>query len=138
MDVSHTHIWVFMHLPPRVVVPHTVSNVAARSVCFRCRLQPGLRLLRLTVDSHIFSYPSAEGCEGTAVPSHTGLICLAILLRRQCTRTSFLGFARQCSRASGQGSVLVPHLPPDNNAAETAHNRHREWHPIPGRFRFVL
>ena len=32
MDVSHTHIWVFMDLPPRGVVPHTVSHVAARSV----------------------------------------------------------------------------------------------------------
>ena len=31
-DVSHTHIWFFMNLPPRGVVPHTVSHVAARSV----------------------------------------------------------------------------------------------------------
>jgi len=29
-----------------------------------------------------------------------------------------------------QALSLLPHLP-DNNAAETAHNRHREWRPIP-------
>jgi len=31
-DVSHTHIWFFMNLPSRGVVPHTVSHEAARSV----------------------------------------------------------------------------------------------------------
>jgi len=114
----------------------TLSHTWQQGVwCFRCRLQPGLRLLLLTVGSHIFAYPSA------AVPSHAGLIHLAILPNRSAVSapeppSSALPVSALESPA--QALSLLPHLLPDNNTAETAHNRHTEWRPIPGHFRFVL
>ena len=64
------------------------------------------RLLLLIVGSNIFEYPS------TAVHSHASHIRLAILPNRsarqpECTRTPFLGSARQCYGTSGPGSVLA-------------------------------
>jgi len=134
MDVSHTHgfscfpctcllVWLCL----------TLSHTWQQGVwCFRCRLQPGSRLLLLTVGSHIFAYPSA------AVPSHAGLICLAILPNRSAVSAPEPPSSALPVSAPEPPAQSLSLLPPDNNAAETAHNQHREWRPIPGRFRFVL
>ena len=93
----------------------TLSHTWQQGVwCFRCRLQPGSRLLL----SNIFAYPSA------AVPSHAGLIRLAILPNRSAVSAPeppSSALPVSAPEPPAQALSLLPYLPPDNNAAETAH-----------------
>ena len=86
----------------------TLSHTWQQGVwCFRCRLQPGLRLLLLTVGSHIFAYPSA------AVPSHAGLIHLAILPNRSAVSAPeppSSALPVSAPEPPAQALSLLPHL----------------------------
>jgi hypothetical protein len=107
MDVSNTNIWFFMYLTPRVVVSHTVSHVSARSVVLPLSPAAGSRLLLLTVGSHIFAYPSA------AVPSHAGLIRLAILPNRSAVSAPeppSSALPVSAPEPPAQALSLLPHL----------------------------
>jgi len=60
-------------------VSHCLTRVSKECGASAVACSRVLRLLVLTVGSHIFAYPSAT------VPSHVGLICLAILPNRSAS-----------------------------------------------------
>jgi len=123
----------FMNLSHCGVVSHTVSHVAARSVVLPLLPAAGFTsaaphssqppLLqpfpRMQVSSGLPFCPIAPPVSEPEPPSSTSPV-------------------NDLEPPAHTPSLLPHHLPPENNAVETAHNRHREWCPILGRLRFVF
>ena len=136
---SHTHIIFWFSKTLRgtcliVVLCLTLSHTWQQGVwCFRCCLQPGSHPQFAATFSLILLQPFPRMQVSSVLP-----FCL-IAPPVSAPEPPSSALPVSALDPPAQTPPLLPHHPPpDNNAVETAHNRHQEWCLISGCFRFVL
>jgi len=128
-DVSHTQIWFFMNLPPRGVVPHTVSHVATRSVVLPLLPAAGFT----SAAPHSSQPPLLQLFPRMQVSSGRPFCPIASPVSAPEPPSSTLPVSDPEPPALTP-SLLPHHLPPDNNAVETAINSTESGAPYLGAF----